>query len=73
MANTPALYPRRKNRDGSYDSICPACFATVARTKAEAELAAFDRGHICDSSFLAERGHFAEAESMRRAAPTLLR
>jgi hypothetical protein len=69
MANTPTLYPHRKNRDGSYDSICPSCFATIARSNVEAELAAFDRGHRCDSSFLAERGQFAEAESMRLAAP----
>ena len=69
MKDRQALYPHRKNRDGSYDSICPKCFTTIARSKAEAELAAFDRGHFCDSSFLAERGHFAEAESVRQAAP----
>jgi hypothetical protein len=69
MKDRQALYPHRKNRDGSYDSICPACFTTIARSKIEVELGAFERGHICDSSFLAERGHFAEAESVRHAAP----
>jgi hypothetical protein len=30
-----AFYPHRRNKDGSYDSICPTCFVTVAFGKSE--------------------------------------
>jgi hypothetical protein len=56
MADTATLYPHRQNKDGSHDSISLACFATVARSEAEAELAEKDKAHVCDSAFLADRG-----------------
>jgi hypothetical protein len=62
------VYPHRRNRDGSFDSICPTCYATVARSKPEAELAEIDEAHICDSAYLAERGSFCTAEAARRLA-----
>jgi hypothetical protein len=65
MANKPTLYPHRRNEDGSYDSICPACFATVARSTTEFELTEYEKTHICDSSFIAERDYFSRAEIMR--------
>lgn len=68
MASKTTLYPHRRNKDGSYDSICPTCFATVGRSKAKADLAEDDRAHVCDSEFLAERGVFARAETRRRTA-----
>jgi hypothetical protein len=52
------LYPHRRNRDGSFDSICPTCFMTVATAKTETELADADAKHICESALLAERGMF---------------
>jgi hypothetical protein len=55
MANTPN-YSHRLNRDGSFDSICTTCFATVARAKIEAELTELDATHVCNTSFLAGRG-----------------
>jgi hypothetical protein len=62
------LYPHRCNRDGSFDSICPICYVTVARSKQEAELAEIDKAHVCDLLFLAERDGFSRAESARRLA-----
>jgi hypothetical protein len=40
-------WPRRLNPDGTYDSICPTCFQTVARCKNEAELARAENLHVC--------------------------
>jgi hypothetical protein len=45
MADSPTLFPHRRNGDGSYDSICPTCFATVARSKAEGGLAENETAH----------------------------
>jgi nitrite reductase/ring-hydroxylating ferredoxin subunit len=64
MANAPALFAHRRNEDGSYDSICRACFAALVRSKPEPELAAYENAHNCDSSFLAERGYFNRAECL---------
>ena len=50
---TDRLYAHRRNDDGSYDSICRACFAAVVRHKPESELAKYEATHECDSSFLA--------------------
>jgi hypothetical protein len=57
-----AKFPHRRDRDGLYDSICPACFATVARSKPEAEMAELEKAHVCNSSYLAERGQFSRAK-----------
>jgi len=51
-----AIFPHRRNEDGSYDSICPSCFLTIARARSEGELAPLEKQHVCDSSLLAERG-----------------
>jgi hypothetical protein len=51
-------FPHRRNADGSYDSICPECFLTAARAKSEEELTTLEKKHVCDSSFLADRGAF---------------
>jgi hypothetical protein len=40
-------FPHRRNPDGSFDSICPDCFATIAKTQSEAELARHERNHLC--------------------------
>jgi hypothetical protein len=55
------VFPHRRNADGTFDSICMNCFLTVSHSKSEAELAESDKNHICDSSFLAERGMFNDS------------
>ncbi len=55
MASTLRTFPHRLNRDGSFDSICLKCFATVASTATEVELAAHDRIHACDHAMLCDR------------------
>jgi hypothetical protein len=63
MADGPTLFPHRRNEDGSFDSICPTCFATIARSKAEGGLAENEAAYVCDSAFLEGRGHFSRAGS----------
>ncbi len=41
-------FPHRHNNDGSFDSICDTCYATVARVKTESELTQFEARHVCD-------------------------
>jgi hypothetical protein len=45
-------FPHRRNRDGSYDSICTFCFATVASSGTEEELGEAGAKHICDRVIL---------------------
>ena len=69
MASKPKLYPHRRNKDGSYDSICLTCFATVGGRKPDGQLAESNKAHVCDSAFLAERGIFTQSESAGQSAP----
>jgi hypothetical protein len=50
------FFPHRRNRNGSYDSICLTCFATVGSARTQEELVEIDRAHVCESSRVAERG-----------------
>jgi hypothetical protein len=47
---TATVYPHRQNRDLSYDSICPICFATLSSRKMEAELAEYEKHHVYNIS-----------------------
>jgi hypothetical protein len=47
MTGNPTHFAHRHDRDGLYHSICPACFATVARSRPETELAELERAHVC--------------------------
>jgi hypothetical protein len=68
MARKSTQYPHRRNRDGSYESICSKCYATVARAETDAELTEWDAAHVCDPSFLAERGLLTREQIARRDA-----
>jgi hypothetical protein len=59
-------YAHRHNRDGSFDSICKTCFATVGQTKDEAALAQLELTHYCPAWILVGRG------SLRPTAPSTL-
>jgi hypothetical protein len=43
-----ARFPHRHNADGSHDSICTACFATVAKVRNEDDLAGPESAHVCE-------------------------
>ncbi len=49
-------FAHRSNLDGTVDSICPRCIATLATAYDEAELRIFEQQHICDPA-LVERYH----------------
>ena len=64
------LFPRRINRDGSLDSICINCFATVASAPTSAELSVHDERHVCDPGVLSDQASFSlhlEAEIRRKS------
>jgi hypothetical protein len=42
-----ATFPHRHNPNGSFDSICPKCFATVSSKRNETELAGDETNHDC--------------------------
>lgn len=58
MTERLPFFPHRKNKDGSFDSICLKCLATVARANLESELEQHDQAHVCDEMFSAELGRF---------------
>ena len=70
MEDSPTTYPHRRDRDGMYDAICPSCFATVARSKPESELAELEKAHVCHSSFLADRGQLGVTVAAMAAVVT---
>jgi hypothetical protein len=51
------FFPHRRNKDGSFNSICLKCFATVASHMTEEELKEQDKKHVCVKSVLSERGN----------------
>jgi len=53
---TITFYPHRQNRDGSFDSVCLKCFATIANAKEVTELRSYETEHVCIPSMLSNRG-----------------
>jgi hypothetical protein len=61
------------NGDGTYDSICPYCYMTVANVKTESELAPPEGQHICDPARFHQNRRaldtwLSEISSSRRSA-----
>ena len=54
---TARFFPHRRNKDGTFNSICLNCFATVASNMTEEELKEQDKEHVCVKSLLSERGN----------------
>jgi hypothetical protein len=52
MQSTFSQFPHRSNKDGSIDSICPHCFATIGTATWEAELEVMEAAHVCESAQL---------------------
>jgi hypothetical protein len=48
-------FPHRRNPDGTYDSICVTCFATIGSSRTEEELEIAEKAHVCDQDLLYER------------------
>ena len=41
-------YFYQHNPDETWESICSGCFRTVARVRAESDLAQIERDHVCN-------------------------
>jgi hypothetical protein len=41
-------FPHRHNANGTHDSICTVCLATVATVRNEWELAGLESVHVCE-------------------------
>jgi hypothetical protein len=54
---TASFFPHRRNKDGSFDSICLKCFATIASHMTQEELDECDKNHTCMNSLLSQRGN----------------
>jgi hypothetical protein len=66
----PPAFPHRPNKDGTFDSICSHCFATVALgLNTEAQLGEFEERHVCHTDFLAERG--VQYDNVKQSAKIL--
>jgi hypothetical protein len=74
-------FPHRMKKDGTIDSICPRCFATVGCSTWEADLDRMEAAHECDPARLtsfnqhrrmpvvAERLSVSEEPSERTSLP----
>ena len=58
----PPLFPHRRNKDGSFDSICLKCLLTIANARIEADLAKCEKYHDCIPSILFQRLSTARTE-----------
>ena len=56
-------FVRRSNKDSTTDSICLACFRTIATTAREADLVSAEEKHICDPE---DRSNVRLIDSQRR-------
>lgn len=56
-------FAHRPNRDGTTDSICRHCFATVCTSTWETDLAQAERGHVCDPNVVSRLKKAAGRES----------
>jgi hypothetical protein len=52
---TPRLYAHRRKEDGTHDSICLACLATIATQKNEDSLEREEEEHVCKFRFPSQR------------------
>lgn len=54
------------NDDGTFDSICPSCFHTIAQSAREAGLQNAEDSHVCDPSLVAHYRVLSKAVSAYR-------
>jgi hypothetical protein len=57
---TTENFRHRHNPDGTFDSICPRCYMTVASMEHEAQLTEAEKEHAC-APFLAVKDRQADS------------
>lgn len=60
------LYAHRHQQDGSHDSICLSCLATICSCLNEDDLIRVEEDHVCTSRFLAKRVRYEQLSSLLR-------
>lgn len=55
MEQEASLYLHRRKQDGSLDSICLACLATIASRQTTESLIREEEDHVCKFSFPSRR------------------
>jgi hypothetical protein len=50
-------FPHRRNRDGTFDAICPRCYRTVATLENEDALTETEHNHVCEPHYLVVEEH----------------
>jgi len=45
-------FAHRRNDDGTFDSICPTCFQTIAQSAREPDLQNAEGRHVCNPSLV---------------------
>ena len=62
-----ASFAHRRNDDGTYDSICPTCFRTIAQSARELDLHNAEDSHVCNPSLVEHYRGLSKAVSDYRA------
>ena len=55
-----SYFHHRLNRNGTYDSICPGCYITVATTSQEGDLVLHEKTHECDPLMASQISQYAQ-------------
>lgn len=58
------MFVHRENPDGTIDSVCRACFATVGTSAREADLEPAEKRHACDPALLERWQRLAARKSV---------
>jgi len=56
-------FAHRRNDDGSFDSICPRCFRTIAQSASEPDLQNAEDSHVCNPSIVEHYRELSKAVS----------
>jgi hypothetical protein len=56
MSTERIILPHRINPDGTFDSICPVCYQTIAQRKHELDLIEDEKNHVCIPAFVTNFG-----------------
>ena len=61
-------FQRRRNGDGTHDSICMDCFTAIATAKRKTDLDQRESSHVCDPVYRIAQGRGLCPPSSARAA-----
>jgi hypothetical protein len=68
MSPLKRSFLRHENANGTIDSVCKSCFATVATATKETELEESERTHVCDPHLMEHWKEVAKRRETKRTA-----